>query len=195
MIFEWMEDSLMLYDEIHEVARNSELNRRQREHSFTYWRKSTTFHPLEVQLCDREFNYESNDRWRDFQFITVCEIRRKQVCISLDDDQYAILTNTAYWLSQYAVLTPESSRSRIWRPQYTILTNTPYWLSQYAGLTPEWPRSRIFRPKRVPYSKVSSIRRIDLPIRRIDPNSSQYIKKSPQTIWGMLLTTKVDPRS
>ena len=90
MIFEWMKDSLMLYDEIHEVARNSELNRRQREHSFTYWRKSTTFHPLEVQLCDREFNYESNDRWRDFQFITVCEIIRKQVWFSLAADRYAV---------------------------------------------------------------------------------------------------------
>ena len=128
MIFEWMEDSLMLYDEIHEVARNSELNRRQREHSFTYWRKSTTFHPLEVQLCDREFNYESNDRWRDFQFITVCEIRRKQVCISMAEDQYAVLNIPN---------TPYSPIRRI------DLDNTSYWPIRRIGLpdTPYWPQN------------------------------------------------------
>ena len=36
----------MIYDEIYEVARDSELNREQREHSFHYWRKSTILDEL-----------------------------------------------------------------------------------------------------------------------------------------------------
>ena len=160
MIFEWMEGSLKLYDEIHEVARNSELNRRQREHSFTYWRKSTTFHPLEVQLCDREFNYESNDRWRDFQFITVCELRRKQVCISLAADRYAVsdfpirridaeISQKPYFeapirhIDQYAVLDFPIRRidPRMTQKSHFLaktcslihgIIDTAYWLTQYA---------------------------------------------------------------
>ena len=163
MIFEWMEDSLMLYDEIHEVARNSKLNRRQCEHSFTYWRKSTTFHPLEVQLCDREFNYESNDRWRDFQFITVCEIRRKQVCINLAADRYAVsdfsirridaeIFQKPYFeapirhIDQYAVsdfpirrighrMTQKSYFSVKTCSLLQGIINTAYWLTQYAVST------------------------------------------------------------
>ena len=155
MIFEWMEDSLMLYDEIHEVARNSELNRRQREHSFTYWRKSTTFHPLEVQLCDREFNYKSNDRWRDFQFITVCEIRRKQVCISLDDDQYAVSGFPIRHIHQYGVLTLTIRRIDPWIFQKPYLKAPIRHIDQYA---------------------VS-----DFPIRRIDPRMTQKSHFSAKT--------------
>ena len=185
-----MEDSWKLYDEIYQVARNSELNRRQREHSFYILRKSTTFHPLEVQLCDREFNYESNDRWRDFQFITVCEIIRKQVCICLVAEPIRRIgfPDTPYRTKHL----PEAVFQG---------PNTPYWPIRRIGLpdTPYWPQNDpevvFFAQNVFPTPRYHRYSVWTYPIRRIDPNFSQYIKKSPQTIWGMLLTTKVDPRS
>ena len=109
---------------------------------------------MEVQLCDREFNYESNDRWHDFQFITVCEIRRKQIWLSLAADRYAV--------SDFPIRRIDAETFQKPYFEAPIRHIDQYAVSDFS-IRRIGPRSRIFRPERVPYSKVSSIRRIDLP--------------------------------